>query len=176
MSDPREFQRIIFHVDMDSFYASCELSPKARVQNERRSLSAQILTRVKGEAWSLRAITQAKKLGLRSGMPISRAWELCPTGALCAARFFTLRRGLFQSYECPPNFCGQNGAGQHRRSVSGSIQSRERDHRGNWRRRSDDAIKALAKSDQKMHFRKYRHNVQHRGRKLQNNCKDSQQT
>src|ERR1700730_13951796 len=80
MSDPRDFQRIIFHVDMDSFYASCELTRKPELKNSPFVVGADPHNG-KGRGVVLACNYEAKKLGLRSGMPISRAWELCPNAS-----------------------------------------------------------------------------------------------
>ena len=80
MSDPREFQRIIFHVDMDSFYASCELTRRPELKAAPFVVGADPHDG-KGRGVVLACNYEAKKLGLRSGMPISRAWELCPTAS-----------------------------------------------------------------------------------------------
>jgi DNA polymerase IV (DinB-like DNA polymerase) len=77
MAESGEFQRIIFHVDMDSFYASCELSRRPDLKGAPFVVGADP-HEGKGRGVVLACNYVAKKLGLRSGMPISRAWELCP--------------------------------------------------------------------------------------------------
>ena len=77
MSDSHGFQRVIFHVDMDSFYASCELTRRPELKAGPFVVGADP-QEGKGRGVVLACNYAAKKLGLRSGMPISRAWELCP--------------------------------------------------------------------------------------------------
>ncbi len=72
-----EFDRTIFHVDMDSFYASCELSKRPEMKSEPFVVGADPRDG-KGRGVVLACNYIAKKRGLRSGMPISRAWELAP--------------------------------------------------------------------------------------------------
>ncbi|HYB04691.1 MAG TPA: DNA polymerase IV [Nitrososphaerales archaeon] len=77
MSSPGEFSRTIFHVDMDSFYASCELSRRPEMKTEPFVVGADPKNG-KGRGVVLACNYAAKKQGLKSGMPISRAWELSP--------------------------------------------------------------------------------------------------
>ena len=72
-----EFGRVIFHVDMDSFYASCELSRRPELRNEPYVVGADPMEG-KGRGVVLACNYPARKFGLRSGMPISTAWKLCP--------------------------------------------------------------------------------------------------
>ena len=72
-----EFRRVIFHVDMDSFYASCELSQRPELRNEPFVVGADP-KEGKGRGVVLACNYPARKFGLHSGMPISRAWQLCP--------------------------------------------------------------------------------------------------
>ncbi len=71
------FSRTIFHVDMDSFYASCELSRRPEMKSEPFVVGADP-REGKGRGVVLACNYIAKKQGLKSGMPISRAWELSP--------------------------------------------------------------------------------------------------
>jgi len=71
------FDRIIFHVDMDSFYASCELSRAPEMKSKPFVVGADPRDG-KGRGVVLACNYIAKKQGLRSGMPISRAWTLSP--------------------------------------------------------------------------------------------------
>lgn len=69
--------RTIFHVDMDSFYASCELTRHPELKSEPFVVGADPRDG-KGRGVVLACNYVAKKQGLKSGMPISRAWELSP--------------------------------------------------------------------------------------------------
>ncbi len=71
--------RVIFHVDLDAFYASVE-------QRENPSLRAVPLIigadpkEGKGRGVVVACSYEARKRGLHSGQPISRAYKLCPDG------------------------------------------------------------------------------------------------
>lgn len=71
------FRRVLLHVDMDSFYASCELSLKPELRNEPYVVGADPQNG-KGRGVVLACNYPARKFGLHSGMPISTAWRLCP--------------------------------------------------------------------------------------------------
>jgi DNA polymerase IV (DinB-like DNA polymerase) len=71
--------RVIFHVDLDAFYASCEI----RRNPDLKGLSVIIGAdpkEGKGRGVVMTASYEARKFGVRSGMPISRAYKLCPQG------------------------------------------------------------------------------------------------
>lgn len=72
-----DFARIVFHVDMDSFYASCELSLKPELKTRPFVVGADPMEG-KGRGVVLACNYPARKFGLHSGMPISTAWKLCP--------------------------------------------------------------------------------------------------
>ena len=71
--------RVIFHLDLDAFYASVE-------QRENPSLRGVPLIigadpkEGKGRGVVVACSYEARKHGLHSGQPISRAYRLCPTG------------------------------------------------------------------------------------------------
>jgi DNA polymerase IV (DinB-like DNA polymerase) len=71
--------RVIFHVDLDAFYASVE-------QKENPSLLGAPLIigadpkQGKGRGVVVACSYEARKHGLHSGQPISRAYKLCPDG------------------------------------------------------------------------------------------------
>jgi DNA polymerase IV (archaeal DinB-like DNA polymerase) len=69
-------ERVIFHVDMDSFYASCELARRPEFRDVPFVVGADP-KEGQGRGVVLSCNYPARKFGIRSGMPISRAWELC---------------------------------------------------------------------------------------------------
>ncbi len=67
---------IVFHVDMDAFYASCEL----REHPEWRGLPLVVGAdprQGRGRGVVLTASYEARKFGVRSAMPVSQAYRLC---------------------------------------------------------------------------------------------------
>jgi DNA polymerase IV (DinB-like DNA polymerase) len=74
-----ENKRIIFHLDMDHFYTAVE-------ENERPELKGKPVIvgadprEGKGRGVVSTSNYEARKFGVKSGMPISRAWKLCPDG------------------------------------------------------------------------------------------------
>ncbi len=78
--------RIIFHVDMDSFYASVELLDRPEHRGKPLVVGADP-KEGKGRGVVLTASYEARPAGVRSGMPISRAWKLLPDGLYVRPRF-----------------------------------------------------------------------------------------
>jgi DNA polymerase IV (DinB-like DNA polymerase) len=71
-------ERVIFHVDMDSFYASCELAKNTDLRDSPFIVGADP-KEGRGRGVVLSCNYPARKFGVRSGMPISKAWQLCPS-------------------------------------------------------------------------------------------------
>jgi nucleotidyltransferase/DNA polymerase involved in DNA repair len=70
---------IVFHVDLDAFYVSVEARENPRLRGLPVIVGADP-EQGKGRGVVVTCSYEARKFGLRSGMPISRAWKLCPTG------------------------------------------------------------------------------------------------
>lgn len=69
--------RIIFHVDMDQFYAAVEEREHPEFKGKPVVVGADP-KEGRGRGVVSTCNYEARKYGIRSGMPISRAWKLCP--------------------------------------------------------------------------------------------------
>ena len=91
MSDP-VIRPVIFHVDLDAFYASVE-------QRDDPSLRGRPV--IVGAAPGRRGVVsacsyEARRFGIHSAMPISQAWRRCPQGVYLPVR---MERYLEVSHE-----------------------------------------------------------------------------
>ena len=71
-----EKKRIIFHVDMDHFFTAVEERERPELRGQPVVVGADP-KEGKGRGVVSTCNYEARKFGLRSGMPISRAWKLC---------------------------------------------------------------------------------------------------
>ena len=71
--------RVIFHVDLDAFYASVEQRENPSLREVPLIIGADPKGG-KGRGVVVACSYEARKLGLHSGQPISRAYKLCPQG------------------------------------------------------------------------------------------------
>jgi len=86
MDSQMEPSRIVLHLDMDSFFASVEI----REHPEYRGLPLVVGADPKGGTGRgvvSTASYEARKFGIRSGMPISRAFALCPDAVYLRPHF-----------------------------------------------------------------------------------------
>ena len=72
-----EKKRIIFHVDMDHFFTAVEEREHPEYKGKPVIVGADP-KEGKGRGVVSTCNYEARKFGVRSGMPISRAWKLCP--------------------------------------------------------------------------------------------------
>ena len=69
--------RIVMHIDMDAFFASAEERENPELKGKPLVIGADPKGG-KGRGVVSTASYAARKYGIRSGMPISRAWKMCP--------------------------------------------------------------------------------------------------
>ncbi|HLF05643.1 MAG TPA: DNA polymerase IV, partial [Thermoplasmata archaeon] len=84
--DAPPWPRVIAHVDMDAFYASVELAERPELRGLPLVVGADPKDG-KGRGVVVAASYEARKSGVRSAMPISRAWTLLPQGIYVRPRF-----------------------------------------------------------------------------------------
>jgi DNA polymerase IV (archaeal DinB-like DNA polymerase) len=71
--------RIILHCDLDAFYPSCEIKRNPSLAGKPLIVGADPRGG-HGRGVVMSCSYEARKLGVRSGMPISQAYKLCPQG------------------------------------------------------------------------------------------------
>src|SRR5207245_6135318 len=71
--------RIILHCDLDAFYPSCEIKRNRSLAGKHLIVGADPKAG-HGRGVVMSCSYEARKFGVRSGMPISQAYKLCPLG------------------------------------------------------------------------------------------------
>src|SRR5512136_63299 len=79
-------KRFILHLDMDHFYTAVETRENPAIQGKPVVVGADPKG---GEGRGVVATSnyEARKAGVRSGMPISRAWKMCPEAVFLLPNF-----------------------------------------------------------------------------------------
>src|SRR5579871_2029945 len=78
---PKRPQRVIFHVDIDSFYPSVEIRERPELKG-KAVIVGQDPKGGRGRGVVVSCSYEARKFGVRSGMPISRAYRLAKDNAV----------------------------------------------------------------------------------------------
>jgi len=78
--------RVILHVDLDAFFPSVEVREYPELKDKPVIVGADP-KEGKGRGVVSSASYEARKFGVRSAMPISRAWKLCPEGVYLRPHF-----------------------------------------------------------------------------------------
>jgi DNA polymerase IV (DinB-like DNA polymerase) len=81
-----EKRRIIFHLDMDHFYTAVEERERPEIRGKPVIVGADPKGG-RGRGVVSTSNYEARKVGVRSGMPISRAWRLCPEAVYLPPNF-----------------------------------------------------------------------------------------
>ena len=81
-----EKQRFIFHLDMDHFYTAVEEREHSEIHGKPVIVGADPKGG-KGRGVVSTSNYIARKVGVRSGMPISQAWRLCPAAVYLPPNF-----------------------------------------------------------------------------------------
>jgi DNA polymerase IV (DinB-like DNA polymerase) len=78
--------RIVFHLDMDHFYTAVEERERPELKGKPVVVGADP-KEGKGRGVVSTSNYEARKAGVRSGIPISRAWKLCPEAVYLPPNF-----------------------------------------------------------------------------------------
>jgi DNA polymerase IV (DinB-like DNA polymerase) len=81
-----EKRRIIFHIDMDHFYTAVEEREQPEIRGQPVIVGADPKGG-RGRGVVSTSNYEARKVGVRSGMPISQAWRLCPEAVYLRPNF-----------------------------------------------------------------------------------------
>jgi DNA polymerase IV (archaeal DinB-like DNA polymerase) len=79
-------KRIIFHLDMDHFYTAVEMREHPEYSGKPVIVGSDPKQGT-GRGVVSTSNYEARKAGVRSGMPISRAWKLCPEAVYLPPNF-----------------------------------------------------------------------------------------
>jgi len=119
----QEPSRIIFHVDLDAFYVSVEVRERPELSGFPVVVGADP-EQGRGRGVVITCSYQARKFGLKSGMPISRAWKLCPSAKFLRPNFDLYQRVSKEVMETLKGFADafeQSGIDEAFLDVSGRV-------------------------------------------------------
>ncbi len=110
--------RVIFHVDLNAFYPSVEVVHSPALKGRPVIVGADPKGG-RGRGVVVSCSYEARKLGVRSGMPISRAFSLAPEALYLRPNFPLYGKVSKRVMELVQDIRGQIRAGQYRRSLPG---------------------------------------------------------
>ena len=116
-------RRTIFHVDLDAYYVSVEAREDSSLRGRPVVVGADPEAG-KGRGVVVTCSYEARRFGLKSGMPISRAWKLCPTAVYLRPRMELYERVSRQVMGTLKEFAGsfeQTGIDEAFLDVSGRV-------------------------------------------------------
>ncbi len=125
-------ERVVVHLDMDAFYASVEQRDRPELQGKPVIIGADP-QKGQGRGVVAAASYEAREYGVRSAMPISRAWRACPNGVYLRPRHRTysqVSRRVFSLIEERVDVLEQTSIDEGYADVTGSCQ-------GSFRRAED---------------------------------------
>src|SRR3989304_7256431 len=79
-------QRIIMHMDLDAFFAACEIRERPELEGKPVVIGADPKSG-RGRGVVSTSSYEAREYGVHSGMPISRAYRLCPPAVFLPVNF-----------------------------------------------------------------------------------------
>ena len=86
MNVAKKRNRIIFHVDMDQFFAAVEERERPEIRGKPVVVGADP-KEGKGRGVVSTCNYEARKYGVKSGIPIARAWRLCPNAVFLPVNY-----------------------------------------------------------------------------------------
>jgi nucleotidyltransferase/DNA polymerase involved in DNA repair len=120
-------RRIIFHIDLDAFFVSVEIRENPSLRGLPLVVGADP-EQGKGRGVVMTCSYEARKFGLRSGMPISRAWKLCPTAVYLRPNmdlYETVSQEVMETLKGFGDSFEQTGIDEAFLDVSGRVSSAE---------------------------------------------------
>ena len=104
--------RIILHLDMDSFYASVEMQAHPELRNKPVVIGADP-KQGRGRGVVSTCSYEARAFGIRSAMPVSQAFVLCPQAVFLPPDFTRYSQSISRGDGCRQVIWIPLPAGQH---------------------------------------------------------------